>query len=371
MYHKLACDAVSTIDEQKRVELTCLEMSSESELMNYDLRVLESRYPTPVRLEFEMDGPIQLIPEYEPSEFVPTCDVLEIERKNLEVAKNVPMCPDSFTKSSVDGGSLNVHTLYPYSARGRVIVARWEGTAQRLLTRVLIFTLQGLLLADYCSSGLTKARDRIAWFTEVRRLLLIVVAGCDLYGYNLYQHLSVLGLSALKSRCYDLQVTPHLCGNQPPLSLDELRVRYGHVMGEPSLLTRCGVDMTRVVPFGLRSRRLLLESSGEHQYLNFDREFGHDSGAFTVVSRTAPAPVVVNKDVPGMHYSGAHRLSYYDNMMRGLSNAEKFESGNHLRDLHNGRVFDDSVYNSAIFVVFLARRFSHYWKKRIRYTMLT
>jgi len=340
-------------------------------LMNYDLRVLESRYPTPVRLEFEMDGPVQPIPEHEPSEFVPTCDVLEMERKNLEVVKNVPMCPDSFTKSSVDGGSLNVHTLYPYSARGRVIVARWEGTAQRLLTRVLVFTLQGLLLADYCSAGITKVRDRIAWFTEVRRLLLIVVAGCDLYGYNLYQHLSVLGLSALKSRCYDLQVTPQLCGNQPPLSLDELRVRYGHVMGEPSLLTRCGVDMTRIVPFGLRSRRLLLESSGEHQYLNFDREFGHDSGAFTVVSRTAPAPMIVNKDVPGMHYSGAYRLSYYDNMMRGLSNAEKFESGNHLRDLHNGRVFDDSVYNSAIFVVFLARRFSHHWKKRIRYTMLT
>lgn len=153
-----------------------------------------------------------------------------IEIANVENYVCKAIVPDLPYKSKYHPETIDVHSCYPYSFKPRILSVSWKNDQCKHVVRVVVMTNLGYPILDLRYPGDNfNHQSYLRWLRECRRLSLIVLAGCDIVGVNLPQHLSVLGIGALPSRCYDIMDMPEIVGGNCIPSVLDLRTRYGDV----------------------------------------------------------------------------------------------------------------------------------------------
>jgi len=134
-----------------------------------------------------------------------------------ELAKSTP---STHFKKSID-----IHSVYQDIGLERVLGVVWRGDRLDRVERVIITSPDGMVLMNQEFRGM--AEDMYAyWMYSVRSRALVKLAGTTVYGFNVTQHLSKLGLGGMKNKLVDMLQLPQLKGKYPSKSIENYQLRY-------------------------------------------------------------------------------------------------------------------------------------------------
>jgi len=120
--------------------------------------------------------------------------------------------------------SWDLHSFGPLTHRNVAFAAEWDSTNCDQVKRVIVLNCRGNVLIDYT---LMQGKEYQASLFTARRLAYMAMAGANIFGFNIYQHLSTIGFVGTCHRVVDMTLLPCLKGAKASLSIEKYRARYG------------------------------------------------------------------------------------------------------------------------------------------------
>jgi len=118
----------------------------------------------------------------------------------------------------------DIHRFGPLIDVHLAVSVSWNRTKLDLVERICVMDAHGHLILDYCvAQGLNYESSLYIG----RRHLYMMIYGTNLYGFNVFQHLSRVGIVGDRSRIVDLCSLPCIRGAKPCCSNEKLQLRYG------------------------------------------------------------------------------------------------------------------------------------------------
>jgi len=144
----------------------------------------------------------------------------------LENELSLPDAPvvSSQSETSRYEMSWDLHRFGPLTSDHYACSVSWSRTKDEFVERVLVMDLGGHMLMDH---KVGQGPEYLSSLFQARRMVYMLLYGSTIYGFNIYQHLSRLGLVGDKVRIVDLVSLPCIRGAKPAVSVEKLQMRYG------------------------------------------------------------------------------------------------------------------------------------------------
>jgi len=117
----------------------------------------------------------------------------------------------------------DLHNFAIANSRDVLLSVAWNA-ATNCVERVLILNDQGQCLMD---EKIDPGAQYDVCFYLVRKRAYMFLVGSNIYGFNVFQHLSKIGFGGQRTRCVDLSALPCLKGVKPSLSIEKSMLLYG------------------------------------------------------------------------------------------------------------------------------------------------
>lgn len=122
----------------------------------------------------------------------------------------------------------DIHSYYPYFGRNVFLSVSWSGDNLGRVERILILNSNGVKLMDANLSNV----DYEYRIWVARRTAHMILAGSNVFGFNVFQHISKIGMAGVRSRFVDMSHLPCLKGKFASLSTEKYQIRYGRLQNE-------------------------------------------------------------------------------------------------------------------------------------------
>jgi len=143
----------------------------------------------------------------------------------------------------------DVHSMIVSRYYDVVLAVTWKADKLAQIDRVVILNIDGHTLLD---KEVAQGPGYNHSLYIARREAHMYLLGSNIYGFNVFQHMSKLGMAGDRSRCVDMCSLPMLKGRSPSLSVEKYQIRYGRALGDLAIRDDPVLDNARFCVFLVR-----------------------------------------------------------------------------------------------------------------------